>query len=85
MTVPGVRRGLVHRDCRDTTQAVADVEVTVPPEVFGSRDFDFGSRSAPFEGAATRKASGSAGGYLLKRFPVPAEHDSSDGIFTVYV
>ena len=32
---------------------------------FGSGAFDFGSRSAPFEGAATHKASGSAGGYLL--------------------
>src|ERR1017187_2242399 len=31
----------------------------------GACDFDFGSRQGPFEGPATRKASGSAGGYLL--------------------
>jgi hypothetical protein len=62
-----VRRGLLHYDCRDTTQAVAVVGVTVSPELFGSCDFDFGSRSAPFEGAATHKASGSAGGYLLEQ------------------
>jgi hypothetical protein len=30
----------------------------------GVCDFDFGSRQGPFEGPATRKASGSAGGYL---------------------
>ena len=31
----------------------------------GACDLDFGSRQGPFEGPATRKASGSAGGYLL--------------------
>src|SRR6516164_416731 len=30
-----------------------------------ARDFDFGSRWGPFEGPATHKASGFAGGYLL--------------------
>ena len=34
----------------------------------GACDFDFGSRQGPFEGPATRKASGSAGGYLHPRF-----------------
>jgi hypothetical protein len=33
----------------------------------GACDFDFGSRQGPFEGPATRKASGSAGGYLLQK------------------
>ncbi|MBZ5567787.1 MAG: BglI family type II restriction endonuclease [Acidobacteriia bacterium] len=35
------------------------------PVLPGASGFDFGSRSGPFEGPATRKASGSAGGYLL--------------------
>src|ERR1039458_517138 len=33
---------------------------------FGACDFDLGSRQGPFEGPATRKASGFAGGYLLE-------------------
>jgi hypothetical protein len=45
---------------------------TTPRVPFGAGDFDFGSRSAPFEGAATHKASGSAGGYLR----VPSMFDS---------
>ena len=39
----------------------------------GACDFDCGSRQGPFEGPATRKASGSAGGYLLdcRTLPLP--------------
>ena len=39
-------------------------KLTVRHVLPGTGGFDFGSRSAPFEGAATPKASGSAGGYL---------------------
>ncbi len=41
-------------------------KITVQHALPGTGGFDFGSRSAPFEGAATPKAPGSAGRYLLQ-------------------
>jgi hypothetical protein len=57
--------------------ASALIEPTAPHVLFGAGDFDFGSRSAPFEGAATHKASGSAGGYLHHGYAVTSH--SSQG------
>jgi hypothetical protein len=73
LTDTEVCRRIVVR-CARTACARRVCKLTAQHVLCGAGVFDFGSRSGPFEGPATPKAPGSAGGYLPFYFPfLPAQ------------